>query len=431
MKRRIALGLALAALLAPGCAKSGSPGDKSKEAPVGIPVMVASAAVEPMSDRVTVTGTIRAQQEAAIQPQISAEVVEVKVREGDLVRAGQVLLTLERTQWESQARQARAGAAATEARLAASRSRLEILEQGAREEEREIARSRLEQAESALRMAAADLQRMQGLFEQGAISKQQLDAAQTAFDVARTNRDSARQSLELTEKGPRAAEIEAARKEVEAGAAGLEQAQAARAQAEELLSYTVIRSPIAGVVHERNIEPGELASQGGQIPMLRVADPTAVYYEATVSERMAPKVCPGQRVELSVQVNGERRLQGEVARLVPVANPDSRDFLVRISISGSTEAARPGVFARGSIVVEERTEAVVIPKDALVDREGRTIAYVVSGGVARERQVEVGLTDRTRAEILSGLEAGETLVVVGAQGLADGDAVEVRESGGR
>ena len=82
-------------------------------------------------------------------------------------------------------------------------------------------------------------------------------------------------------------------------------------------------------------------------------------------------------------------------------------------------------------MVEERTEAVVIPKDALVDREGRTIAYVVSGGVARERQVDVGLTDRTRAEILSGLEAGETLVVVGAQGLADGDAVEVRESGGR
>ena len=431
MKGTIALSLALAALLAAGCGRSGRSDEGSEEAPVGIPVMVASAVVEPMSDRVTVTGTIRAQQEAAIQPQVSAEVLEVKVREGDLVRAGQVLVTLERTQPESHARQARAGAAAAEARLAASRSRLEIVEQGAREEEREIARSRLEQAESALRTAAADLQRMQGLFEEGAISKQQLDMAQTAFDVARTNRDSARQSLELTEKGPRPAEIEAARREVEAAAAGLEQAQAARAQAEELLSYTVIRSPIAGVVYERNIEPGELASPGGQIPMLRVADPTSVYYEATVSERMAPKVCPGQRVELSVQVNGERRLQGEVARLVPVANPDRRDFLVRIGISGNTEAARPGVFARGSIVVEERTEAVVIPKDALVDREGRTIVYIVSGGVARERPVEVGLTDRTRAEILSGLEAGEKVVVVGAQGLADGEQVAVRESGGR
>lgn len=431
MKRGIALSLMLAALLAPGCARSGSSGDGSEEEQVRIPVMVASAVVEPMSDRVTVTGSIRAQQEAAIQPQISAEVLEVKVREGDLVRAGQVLLTLERTQLESQARQARAGVAAAQARLEASRSRLEILEQGAREEERAIARSRLEQAESALRMAAADLQRMQGLFEQGAISKQQLDAAQTSFDVARTNRDSARQSLELTEKGPRAAEIEAARRDMEAGAAGLEQARAARAQAEELLSYTVIRSPIAGVVYERNIEPGELASTGGQTPLLRVADPSSVYYEATVSERMAPKVCPGQRVELSVQVNGARTLRGEVLRIVPVANPASRDFLVRIGISGNTEAVRAGVFARGSIVVEERTEAVLIPKDALVDREDRILVYVVSGGVARERQVQVGLTDRTRAEIISGLEAGETVVVVGAQGLADGDPVALRESGGR
>jgi len=430
MKRRIALGLMLAALLAPGCSRSGRSGGEPKEAEIRTPVMVASAVVAPMSDRVTVTGTIRAQQEAAIQPQISAEVVEVKVREGDLVRAGQVLLTLARTQLESQERQARAGVAASQARLEASRSRLEILEQGAREEERQIARSRLEQAESALRMAAADLQRMQGLFEQGAISKQQLDAAQTAFDVARTNRDSARQSLELTEKGPRAAEIEAARRDTQAAAAGLEQARAARAQAEELLSYTVIRSPIAGVVYERNIEPGEMASPGGQTPVLRVADPGSVYYEATVSERMAPKVCPAQRVELAVQVNGARTLQGEVLRIVPVANPASRDFLVRVGISDTTEAVRPGVFARGSIVVEERTEAVVIPKDALVDREGRSIVYVVSDGVARERQVEIGLTDRTRAEVISGLEAGDAVVVVGAQGLADGDPVEVRESGG-
>ncbi|MCJ7821701.1 MAG: efflux RND transporter periplasmic adaptor subunit, partial [Armatimonadetes bacterium] len=380
---------------------------------------------------VTVTGTIRAHREADITPQTNARVLEVTVREGDAVRQGQALIKLDPTQAESTVRQARAGKDAAAARLSAARSRLQILEQGAREEERAIARSRLEQAEAALRTTQADLDRLRGLFDQGAVSKQQLDAAQMGYDTARTNRDSARQTLDLTEKGARPEEIDAARKDVQAGAAALAQMEAALASASEMLSYTVLRSPFDGVVYQRSVNPGEIVSTMGGPPLLRLADLSSIYYEATVPERVALKVEAGQRVDVVVQGNGDRAVEGKVERLVPIADPMSRDFLVRISIVDGTTSTKPGMFARGAVIVKERTDVVVIPKAAVLDREGKSVVFVVKDDTAQSRAVVVGLTDRTRAEMIGGVDAWETVVIAGAEGLRDGSLVQVREAGGQ
>ena len=267
---------------------------------------------------------------------------------------------------------------------------------------------------------------MRKLFQQGAVSKQQVEAADTAYDTARTNRDSARDSLKLTEIGPRPEEIEAARQDVQAAQAGLDQAQSALAQVQELLGYTTIRSPVTGVVYERNVEPGEIASSGGGgKPLLRVADLSSLYLEATVPERLAHQVHADQRVKVSLQSLGGRSLEGRVQRLVPVADPTSRDFLVRVTIADPQVALRPGVFAQARILVRERRGVVVVPKEALVSRGGRLEVFLVQQGKAVERPVEVGVTDRTQAEILSGVKPGDSVVVVGAQALKNGDLVRV------
>jgi RND family efflux transporter MFP subunit len=383
-----------------------------------------------MTEAVTVTGTIRAAREAGISAQISGRVLEVRVKEGDSVTTAQVLITLDPAESQSQLRQAQAGVEGSGARLEAAQRRLEVIEAGARQEERAIARNQLDQAESALRTAEADLKRLKGLFDQGAISKQQLDSAQLAYDTAKAQRDSARKSLELTEKGARPEEIDAARKDVEAAAAGLRQANAMVAESQERLSYTVIRAPIDGVVYQREVEPGEVVSQGGS-PLLRIATPSSVYYEATVPERVALRVRTGQRVDVMVQGDGSRRVQGEVERTVPVADPSSRDFLLRIAIVEGTELTKPGMFARGAVAVQERRNAIIVPKDALVEREGKALAFVVAGGKAQRREVQTGITDSERVEILSGIKPGESVVVVGAEGLRDGDAVQVKDNGGQ
>ncbi len=427
----LAVALAGCVLMLGGCTRFGQKAQKATEEAKGAPVEVAAAAQGRMAETVTVTGTIRADRESAIGAQTSGRVLEVRVREGDTVGAGQVLITLDPAEARSQVRQAQAGVEGSQARLEAAQRRLEVLVKGARQEERAIARNQVDQAESALRTAEADLNRLKGLYQQGAVSKQQLDAAQMSYDTARAQRDSARRSLELTEQGARPEEIDAARKDVEAAAAGLRQSNGMLAEAQERLSYTTIRSPINGVVYERNVEPGEVVGPGGA-PLLRVADPSSVYYEATVPERAALRVSHGQRVDVMVQGDGERPVEGTVDRVVPVANPSSRDFLVRIGISGrDAEATKPGVFARGAVVVKQSEKAVIVPKDALVEREGKLVAFVVVDGKAERRSVKTGIVDPERAEIVSGIGPGESVVVVGNDGLQDGDKVEVRATEGK
>ena len=431
MGRRAAFLLVLAALSVAGCSRPG--GNQNAKAgaseATGVPVEAKRAELGTMLREVPVTGTISALRKADIKAQISGQVASVSVRQGDAVSAGQVVVTLDRAELESQASQARAGVAAARAQLGAARKRLEIVQLGARQEERSMAASRLEQAEAALRQAAADRERMRSLFQQGAVSKQQLDASDTAYETARTNRDSARDSLTLTQKGARPEEIEAARKEVEAAEAGLEQAQAGLSRVGEMLGYTVIRSPVSGVVYERNLEPGEVVSPGG-LPLLRVANLASVYLEARVSERLAGQVKAGQPAKVALQSVDGGDLDGVVQRLVPVADPGSRDFLVQITITGGNGRLRPGVFAQARIVSEERKNVVVIPKDALVSRGEGHVVFVVKAGKAQERKVEAGLLDRTRAEVVSGLKPGDLVVSLGAQALKDGDAVQLVSSGG-
>jgi multidrug efflux pump subunit AcrA (membrane-fusion protein) len=422
--------LAAVAVLA-GCARPQQKPNQTKPEERGVPVAAAPVERGDMVQAVPVTGSLKALREAAIAPQITARVKEVRVREGDAVGQGQVLVVLDDTTAAAQVRQAREAVAVAGAQAEAARRRLQVLEMGARSEQRDIARSQLEQAEAALRNAESNLERRRRLYEQGGVSKEELDSAQTAYDSARTSRDAAKANLELTERGPRPEEVDAAREELRAAEAAQRQAKAGLAAAEEVLGYTVIRSPLSGTVYERNIEPGEIASTMGGAPLLRISDLKSIYYEATVSGRLAPQVHAGQAVAINVRGDGSHSLQGKVLNLVPVANPSSRDFLVRISIPDLQGVSRPGVYADGSIIAQERKGVLVVPKDAIVERGGRPVVFAVDDGKVRQREVQVGLIDRSRTEILSGVALGDRVVVEGAQALKDGDTVMVQQAGGR
>ncbi len=428
MRRALLLAALTAVAVSCGCGGRARKQEETKER--GIPVSAAPVGRGTMVDAIPVTGTLKASRQADIRAEVTARVKAVHVQEGDAVAKGQILVELEQENFLAQVQQARAALAAAKAQLAAARQQLEILEQGARPEEREIAKARVEQAEASLRKAKADRDRMRRLYRGGGVAKQQLDDAETAYKVARTDLESARQSLELTEKGPRPEEIEASRQQVEAAAAGVHSSRAALARAEETLGYTVIRSPLDGVVYRRNVEPGEIASAMGGDPLLRIADPTSVYYEAGVPERVAPRVHPGQRVRVTIHVNGGQSLEGRVISVVPVADPASRKFVARIALPRGANAARPGGYASAEIIAQEHKDVLVVPKDAVVERNGKTLVFVVEDGKAVQREVRLGLSDKTRAEVLSGVKEGEKIIVEGAQGVKDGDPVIVQEQEG-
>ena len=249
---------------------------------------------------------------------------------------------------------------------------------GAREEEIEAAQKQVEQAEETLRIAKAN-------------------RAQNALR----------------------------REDIKSAKAGVAQAEAALAYARQQLANAYIRTPIAGTVSKRLTEPGQMASP--DVPLIKVVALDTIYFEATVSEIDIGKVKTGQPVEITVDALPSRKFRGSVQKILPTADPESRHFTVRIEVFNRTGDLRPGMFARGGIEVARHEDTVIIPKDALISNGRGRAVYAVISSTARLRPVMTGFETREEAEALSGVSAGDILVVVGQDKLADGVKVNVAD----
>lgn len=423
---------------------------------------------------VSVTGSIEARDDVTLSSQSTGRVVKVTTREGDRVRPGQALIILDQSQSQAvldqaeanlQAARARLGYAVTaaeveptqidaqirqaEAAESAARDRLAIVEKGARKQERLQAENAVIQAKANMDNAEADLKRLEYLLSQKAVAPQMVDAARTRHEVARAAYNSAVAQRDLIEEGPRVEEIQAAeaqvrqaqealrfaradRAQIELRQREVESAQAAVAQARANINYTasqhsqkIIRSPISGSVYARMVEPGEVVIGMSSSPLLKIADLATLYFEAEVSETEIENISLRQPVEVTVDALKGKRFRGWVATVVPKAAVGSRKIVVKIRVENPSQVILPGMFARGEIVVEERPDAVVVPKEAVIVRGGRARVFVAEGNKASERPVEVGITNVDWAEILYGVSPGERVIVMGQQALSDGDRVRV------
>ncbi len=232
-------------------------------------------------------------------------------------------------------------------------------------DDREI-REQLSAAEAQLRQAEAEFQRASGLFKDGAATEQQVLAAETSRDAAR-------------------AQVEGAR---------------------VMLTYTVVASPIDGVVTDRRIEEGDLAGPG--VPLLAVYDPARMRIEAPVPSRLIDRLQPGQEVEVVLtHPAGKRR--AVVSEIVSEIEPSTRTQKVKARLEDAS-GLRPGAFAR-LVVVTDPVETIRVPA-AAVQRIGQMeTVRVVRDGRALRRLVRTGSRQNGRVEILAGLEEGETIVI--------------------
>lgn len=463
-----------AACLAAGCARrearSGQPA-----APAAVAVEVALAKVRDIKSTLPTTGALEAYEDVVLSAEASGRVDWAGPGEGDKVQRGQVLVRIDTRESDDQIAQAEAsltaaGARLNEARkglklqevqtstqieqaragLTAAQKRLEILQKGARPQELQVAQNVVLQAEANHNNAQKQLGRLDQLFQQGAVPENQVDAARAQFEVASAQLASARQQLSLTREGARKEEIEAAqsqvdqasqqlrvaragdaqvdmrRAQVQTAAAAVTQAQAALGLARTEREKRTVRSPISGVVIDRMVEPGESVMGMAGTPMLRIANIDSVYFKVDVSELDLTRLRPGQSVDVKVDGIPARLFKGAVDKIVPVAKPGSRDFVVHVKIENPSHRLRPGMFARGEILLEVRRNTVVVPAEAIVSRKGSPAVFVAESGRARMRRPKLGLRDEVEAQLLSGVEPGERVVIAGNEALSDGDKISVR-----
>jgi HlyD family secretion protein len=288
--------------------------------------------------RIEASGTIEGT-EADLGFQVGGRVAEIVVREGDAVTAGAVLARLEQSELN-----ARKAAAAAQAQ--AARALLSELERGARPEEQRQSQSAVTAAQSRMQESEAVLARTRRLHEGGAVSREQLDQAETAYTVARTQYQQAREQLTLVNTGPRVERIEAQR-------AAVRQADANIAQVQATLDNAVIRAPFAGVVTVRHREPGESVSPGA--PVLTVMNTSDRWVRIYVREDEVGRVRIGAPASIRSDSHPGRQFQGRVTFIASEAEFTPRNvqtaeervklvYAVKVAIVGDDGLQlKPGV----------------------------------------------------------------------------------------
>jgi RND family efflux transporter MFP subunit len=273
------------------------------------------------------------------------------------------------------------------------------------------------------------------------IATQERDRAWQAYEVARSQERAAREQVALVEAGTRSEQIEAARAEVRQAQQRLKLLQAgprseeiAQAEAEyrrtafvvdrltdELRRMTIV-APFTGFLIRKRVEVGAWLRPGDAIADLIDLDP--VFVVGPVNEREASRLRNGARARVTLDAHPDRAFVGELAHIVPQADRESRAFPVKVRVRNPEHVLKSGMFARVALEIPGNRQALHVPKDAIVRRDGASLVFVVDNGVARARPVRTGVSAAGLVELLDGaVSAGQEVVVVGNDILQDGAKV--------
>ncbi|MFG6443245.1 efflux RND transporter periplasmic adaptor subunit [Roseateles sp. LKC17W] len=200
----------------------------------------------------------------------------------------------------------------------------------------------------------------------------------------------------------------------------------ARVQADQLrLSYTQVTAPDDGVITARIATPGALVQPGQEL--FRLQRQGRLEWRAEVPGAELAQLKVGQKVR--VQPSGAPPVDGRVRRVAPQIDPQTRNGLVYVDVSGGGEALRAGLFARGEFVLGD-SAALTLPQSAVLLRDGFSYVFRIDGNKVRQQKVQVGRREGARIEIRAGLAAGAAVVESGVGFLADGDTVLVATATG-
>lgn len=403
-----ALALLVAATFLIGCGSDYPTGEKPKSAPAGTaraatpvappkstPVRVVPAMEERAAGVVVASGTLAAEEQVVLGMKVAGRLAEIAVDLGTRVRQGDVVARLDPTDFRLRVQQA-------EAALQQARARLGLPVDGTSDRVDPEKTPLVRQARVMLEEALLTRDRRIKLWEQGFIARADLDSAEAAAKVAESRYHDA-----VEEVGNRQGILAERRTELEL--------------ARQQLVDTVLRAPVAGAMNARQAAVGEFLNAGAPVATLVRINPLRL--RLAVPEREAAAIREGQRVRLSLE-SDPTVYEGRVARLSPAISEQNRSLLIEAEIPNEHGRLRPGAFARGEIVVQPDRRLVTVPADALVSFAGVEKVLVVEAGRAVEKRVTAGRRTGDRVEILSGLTAGQH-VIVRPGAIAAGEPVTV------
>ncbi|HQY56458.1 MAG: efflux RND transporter periplasmic adaptor subunit [Nitrospira sp.] len=330
--------------------------------------------------RLTYTADLIPNQLVNIFSRVDGYIAKIYVDKGDLVKANQLLVEIDHTDYVHAVNQAKANLLSAKAKVV--------------------------QQEAAVRNAALTLDRMQALIKDQFVSQQDLDTALVNRDAALALQDSLR--------------------------AQVQQMDVALAQAVTNLAYASIRAPFAGYIAERNLDPGSYVSGTTASTstmsrgILSVHDVETVRTLIEVVEKDVPLVKVGQRADVRAEAYPNEIFEGRVTRIVQALNRATRTMTVEVDLPNKDHRLKGGMFARVEVLVGKHPQAIQIPLDAVSRLEESQYVYVVKDGKAHQIPVELGARSENRVEVVKGLTGDEQVIVSGKDLVSEGAPVQTQ-----
>jgi len=391
-------------------------------------VQMGEALRQDLTQSVASTGEIKPKKSVNISSNAMGRIIRMPVKEGDRVKEGELLISLESIQTA-------ADVEAAQAMLAAGQTELDAMESQIRSNDAAVvtAKAEIARSETDLNRAKINLDRHEAMLKDGLISREQYDHTKADYDVAVAQLNAARARLLQTE-----AQGAQTLKQRDGTALRMAQQRTSLIRAQDQLSKTTITAPLSGIITYLPVNEGEISIIGVQnqpgTTLMTIADMSVITAEVKVDEIDIVNVRIGQEAEVKVDALGDRKLKGHVSDVGNSAvnrsgqantggNQEAKDFKVVITLDDPPEELRPGLSCTASIITARTKQVLTIPIQALtvkefddpedplkkkkIEKEG---VYVVKNDTVLFRPVKTGITGTTDIEILDGLSEKEKIV---------------------
>lgn len=397
-------GFAFALLFAAGCSKS------EKEAEPVVTVQTATVQRGSISQVISSEAVVYPLRQAVITPKITSTISEFRVQRGSRVRKGDLLAVLENRDLSAAAVQSKGEFEQAEASYATTIGA--SLPQQLQKAELDTAA-----AKAAYEAQKKVSDSRKELFQQGALPRRDLDAAEVALAQARSQYEVAQKQLDDLKRLGEQQTIKSAKGQLDA-------AQGKYRGAEAQLRYSQIRSPIDGVVADRPLFPGELATANQ--PILTVMDTSRLIAKAHIAQSEAALLKAGDSAEVMV-AGTEDPVKARVTLVSPAVDPGSTTIEVWVEAVKPDPALKPGATVQLSIVARTVRDALIVPASAVLKNSDGVDYVMVAGsdGRAHAHTVQVGIRQGNSAQILNGLNPGDAVITVGAYALPDNTKIKV------
>ncbi len=365
-----------------------------------IPVKVDTARIGELIITLKSPGEAVTNRMVTVKSEVAGVVKNLHVEDGQHVKEGDLLMELDERQFRLELERAQA-------------DRLSKLSELLLEKQFAGSEAVGEESEmDTIRKAKQEYEKAQELHQKGMISDAEYEEAYKTYELA------------LIESGEKKEEVRSAMK-------GLTQAEIQVKTAQMNLEKTKIKAPFSGIITDVQVSPQEHITSGRDLFIL--VNISRIQVHAKVLESEIGKMREGREVTLRFSAYPDRVFKGEVKSISPIVNPEDKTCKVIIDVANPEEEIKPGMHAEVEIAAEIHKDKLLIPQDAVLDRGGRKLAFVVEDGLAKWRYIQLGLENDEYAEVLpsdregEGIKEGETVIVDGHFTLAHDARVRIEQ----